>query len=164
MPLTPPDCCDYSKLGDGYPCWHGVAVICKKHGSGNMWKFVDERLLTRHWKALYVDLEFRLPAKSKVDAVMPEAKKLVRSGDYLRCPKALAPPRGRPVKNAGVRRKAWYENGTTKPKKRAYVCSLCHQPKCTRDKCPLRQMNEAPAEEGEGGGVMGDQGECGGEE
>jgi hypothetical protein len=57
-------------------------------------------------------------------------------------PKALPPPRGRPVKHAGPRKQAWYEQGTTKPKKREYLCSLCHLKGHTRDKCELRQMFE----------------------
>ena len=57
-------------------------------------------------------------------------------------PKALPPPRGRPVKHAGPRKQAWYEQGTTKPKKREYLCSLCPLKGHTRDKCELLQMFE----------------------
>ena len=73
---------------------------------------------------------------------MLEAKQRVLSGEYLHLPKALPPPRGRPVKNAGLRKQGWHEHGATEPKTRVYMCSLCNLKGHTRDKCELRQMFE----------------------
>ncbi len=140
LPQTPPSCCAYSRTGDGLPCLHGVAVICHKHGASNVHKFIDDRHLSIHWKALYEGKEFLLPPQHEVDNVILAAKRHVLSGDYLQSPKALAPPRGRPVKNAGVRKRAWYEQGAAQTKKRAYTCSLCHLQGHTRKLCDLRQM------------------------
>jgi hypothetical protein len=55
-------------------------------------------------------------------------------------PKAIPPPRGRPVKNAGKRRKAWYEEGPHAKKKRVYTCGLCRGPDHQRKDCPLQQL------------------------
>jgi hypothetical protein len=63
-------------------------------------------------------------------------------------PKALPPPRGRPVTNAGERNQSWNAQGSAKPKKRVCLCSLCHRKGHARDKCDLRQMFDE-AEPGE---------------
>ena len=141
QPNTPPACCAWSQV-DGMPCDHGIAVIVQQHGAANLYKFIDLRYHSATWKLLYAGATFELPAQHVLDRVMLEAKQCVLSGEYLHLPKALPPPRGRPVKHAGPRKQAWYEQGATKPKKREYLCSLCHLKGHTRDKCELRQMFE----------------------
>ena len=141
-PNTPPKCCAYS-LVNGIPCYHGAAVILQNHGAANMHKFVEPRYHSAHWKAMYAEATFELPAQHVIDGIMLEAKQRVLSGDCLHMPKALPPPRGRPVKNTGERNKTWYEQGTAKPKKRVYLCSLCHREGHKRAKCDLRQMFDA---------------------
>ena len=78
------------------PCDHGVAAIIAKHGSANVHKFIDPRLLSKAWKDLYKDTEFKLPPQVEIDAVILDAKQRVVSGEALLGPKALAPPRGNP--------------------------------------------------------------------
>ena len=146
---TPPQCCAYSQTGSGFPCNHGAAVILEKHGAANMHKFISKRHLTGVWKEMYEGLEFRMPQQHEVDAVMLEAQKKVDSGEYLRNPKALPPPRGRPHKDAGARKKTWYETGTTKNKTKPRMCRLCTELGHDRRTCPLRQPG--PDEGAEGG-------------
>ena len=141
-PNTPPECCPWS-LVSGLPCYHGTAVILLNHGAANMHKFVAQRYLSATWKEMYAkEVTYDLPAQHVIDGIMLEAKQRVLSGEYLHAPKALPPPRGRPVKNAGERNKSWYEQGSAHPKKRVYLCSLYKLQGHTRAKCDLRQMFE----------------------
>lgn len=137
-----PKCCGYSELPDGYPCLHGVSVLCEKFGSSNIHNFVEPRNLTSQWKKIYNDVTFPYPSQADVDDVISKAKLLVLSGENMNIPKALPPPRGRPVKNAGVRRKGWFERGPSAGRKRSYSCSLCHNQSHTASGCPLRQLFE----------------------
>lgn len=139
---SPPCCCAYSADGTGFPCLHGVSVICEKHGIRNVHKFVDSRHHTAAWKLVYENVTFPVPPQFEVDAVLAKAKRLVLNGDNLQVPKALPPPRGRPVKHAGKRRKGWYERGPNAKKQRSYSCSLCHKEDHTAPNCPLRQLFE----------------------
>jgi len=41
MTQTPPECCAFSQMGNGFPCLHSIAVIVEKHGPGNVYKFID---------------------------------------------------------------------------------------------------------------------------
>ena len=138
---TPPICCDYSKKGDGFPCYCGVAAIIHKHGSSNVYKFIHERHLTVAWKKTFTGLEFSLPDQSEVDAVVNEAKRLVASGHNLRPPKAIPPCRGRPGRDVGKRKKSFYEKGQGE-KKRPHCCSFCGLPDHNRTHCPLRQTED----------------------
>ena len=145
-PHTPPECCAWAQV-DGMPCNHGVAVVLRYNGAANLNKFIHARYLSKTWRDMYAEAEFELPAQHVLDQVMLEAKQRVLSGEYLHLPKALPPPRGRPVKNAGLRMQGWYEQGATKPKKRGYLCSLCNLQGHTRENCELRQVfedDEAP--------------------
>lgn len=139
-PQTPPMCCSHSSSGDGFPCYHGVAVLCEKHGSVNLHKFIAVRHLRAAWKAQYEDVDFPFPAQSDVDNIRLDAKRLVAQNLNIRIPVALPPPRGRPVKNAGTRKRSWYEKGPHPQNKRSYSCSLCHRPGHVATKCELRQM------------------------
>ena len=129
-------------LVSGLPCYHGTAVILLNHGAANMHKFVEQRYLSAPWKEMYAEATYDLPAQHVIDGIMLKAKQRVLSGEYLHAPKALPPPRGRPVKNAGERNQSWYEKGSARPKKRIYLCSLCKLQGHTRAKCDLRQMFE----------------------
>lgn len=140
LPQTPPRCCAYSEKGSGFPCLHGVAVICEKYGTSNLYKFIERRHLTTTWKTQYENIFFSLPHQSLVDDVILAAKRQVISGKHLQVPKAIPPPRGRPVKNAGKRRKGWYERGPTASKRRSYSCSLCHLTGHVAKDCSLRQL------------------------
>ena len=141
---TPPLCCDYSKVGDGFPCYCGVAAIIHKHGYSNVHKFIHPRHLTDAWKKTFMGLEFRLPDQSQVDAVINEAKRLVASGQNLRVPKAIPPTRGRPGNDAGKRKQSFYEKGQGK-KKRPHCCAYCGLPDHNRTHCPLRQTEDDDA-------------------
>lgn len=138
-PHTPPTCCSFSKLKVGIPCYHGAAVICEKHGSVNMFQFIAERHLTAAWKKQYEGLDFKLPSEDKIEKVYAEAHLLVSNGDNLSIPLAIAPPRGRPVKEAGKRRKSWFERGPSRKRRRTYNCSYCSQEGHNSLSCPLRQ-------------------------
>ena len=117
-------------------------VILHNHGASSMHKFVEKRYLSAPWKQMYADLTYDVPSQHEIDGIMLEAKQKVLSGEYLHAPKALPPPRGRPVTNSGERNQSWYEQGAAKPKKRVYTCSLCKLQGHTRRKCDLRQMFE----------------------
>ena len=143
MTQTPPECCAYSQMGNGFPCLHSIAVIVEKHGPGNVYKFIDERYLTQAWKSTYDGIEVRTPAQHSIGAAMRAAKDRVISGDYLLGPKALAPPRGRPVKNAGTRRKSYYERASGSKDARSYRCRLCRKAGHTRSTCK-NQQGEGP--------------------
>lgn len=82
-PQTPPSCCAYSRNGTGFPCWHGVAVICEKHGSVNVHKFIEARHLTAAWKAQYEEVDFPLRSQSDIDMVMANASSAVESNTGL---------------------------------------------------------------------------------
>lgn len=136
----PPTCCGYANNGDGLPCLHGVAIICEKHGAANVHRFIASRHLTENWKKLYEDTSFQYPTQADCDDIISKAKQLVVSGENLNIPKALPPPRGRPVKDAGVRRKGWFERGPAARKTRSYKCSLCNQEGHVASQCQLRQL------------------------
>ena len=138
---TPPACCAFAQQGNGFPCYHGAAALVDKHGAANLWKFIHKRHLTSAWKEFYKDIDFFLPEQAKVDAVIHAAKQLVLSGKNLQVPKAIVPPRGRPVKDAGTRKRSWYETGQGH-RKRAYRCGLCSSTAHRRENCPLRQMDD----------------------
>ena len=139
MTQTPPVCCDYSQMGNGFPCLHSIAVIMEKHGRESVFEFIDERYLTQAWKNTYVGIEVRTPAQHSIDAVMRAAKDKVLSGQHLLGPKALAPPRGRPVKNAGMRRKSYYERASGSKNARSNRCTLCRKAGHDRTTCKNRQ-------------------------
>lgn len=139
-PQTPPSCCAHSTKGEGFPCWHATAVISEKYGSVNLHKFTAKRHLTETWKRQYSNVEFETPSQASMDKVMRGARLLLECGDNVQVPKALPPPRGRPVKNAGKRHKGWYERGPAAKKHRSYSCSLCHLSVHSAPSCPLRQI------------------------
>ena len=120
LPNTPPACCAWY-LVNGMPCYHGAAVILQVHGAAKLFKFIEPRYFSAHWKAMYAKATFELPAQLVFDGTMLEAKQRVLSGDCLHMPKALPPPRGRPVTSAGERNQTWYEQVTAKLKKRVYL-------------------------------------------
>ena len=136
--FTPPECSAHA-VTKGFPCYHGAAVIMQQHGAANMYKFVDKQHHTAAWKAVYEGATYEVSSQHVVDGIMPAAKNLVLSGDYLHQSKAIPPRRGRPVTDAGTRKQAWYEQGAAKTT-RVYLCSLCECAGHTRDKCELRQL------------------------
>ena len=165
-----PDCCAYAGK-DGLPCYHGMAAIIDKHGESQAWKFLAEYHLTTWWQEQYRDVEMELPSQADVDAVYAQAKALVLAGENLEIPKALNPPRGRPCKDAGKRKKNYYEQGPGGARAtRTYTCSLCGLPGHTRRNCVLAQTfdgtsnsttsdataNNATANDTSGGGPTND--------
>lgn len=58
---SPPSSCSYSKKGDGFLRWHGVAVKCKKYGFVNLHRFIAKRHLIEAWRKQYEDVEFKVP-------------------------------------------------------------------------------------------------------
>lgn len=140
-PNTIPSCCAYSKSGDGFPCLHGLAVIAEKHGTVNAYKFLSRRHLSETWKYQYEDVSFPFPAQCDIDDVTIRAARSVENGENLSIPVAIAPPRGRPPKNIGKRRKNWFEKGPSSSK-RSYSCSLCKSRGHNYSSCELRQVFE----------------------
>ena len=138
-PSETPQCCAYSKMNTGIPCLHGIAVLSEKYGASTLYKFIHPRHLTTAWKEQYEGLDFQLPVQSDVDSVVRAAKRSVVKGRNLQVPKALPPPRGRPVKGTVKRKKAWYERGPDARKKRSYSGSLCGSSGHTQKSCNLRQ-------------------------
>ena len=109
------------------------------------------KLLTKTWQATYAGLDFLLPAQADIDANIRRASELILSGGAcLQAPKAQLPPRGRPVANAGVRKRAFYEQGAGAGAKsrRTYTCKLCFSSGHTRTKCELRQRWDSGIGEG----------------
>lgn len=136
---TPPACCAYSRSGDGFPCWHGVAVICQKHGAQYVHNYVAERHLTKTWKAQYEGVEYNIPSQESIDRIFITAARLAENEESVQIPVALAPPRGRPPKDASRRLKSWYEKGGSHLKKRRYGCSLCGLEGHRMNVCTLKQ-------------------------
>lgn len=84
---------------------------------------------------------FSLAFASRRRGVICRAKLRVLSGADLDVLKDLPPPCGRPKKkNAGVRRKEWYEHRPANAKKRSYACFLCHEQDHIAKDCALRQV------------------------
>lgn len=145
-PQIPPKCCSYSTDGTGFPYWHGVSVIFKKHGYVNVHMFIDSRHLTPAWKAQYENLEFPFPAQANIDRVISDAGNLVADSASGSLQVLLrSTHRGDvPRKTLGPQRlKTWYESGLKRgSKKRKYSCSLCGSQEHIAKHCPLRQIDE----------------------
>ena len=107
----------------------------------NVHKFIAPHHLTSAWRALYEGpgTSFDLPSEWEVEEVLLEAKKSVARGRNLMVPKALPPPRGRPVMDCGKRRTSFYEKGAGQ-KKRIYTCGLCRLVGHRAGQCQLRQL------------------------
>lgn len=71
---TRPSCCVYSKVNDGFPFLHVVAVICEKHGSVSLHKFISKRHLSSTCKLQYADLDFLIPEQAEMDKFRYEAR------------------------------------------------------------------------------------------
>lgn len=71
--------------------------------------------------------------------VIKRTKRLVVFCHNLQIPEAILHPRGKPVKNAGKRKKSWYERGPA-ASKRKYSCSLCRSETHSATDCPLKQL------------------------
>jgi hypothetical protein len=138
VPQTPPTCCAYSQVDDGFLCYHGAAVVSAKHGTRCLHKFIAQRHLTEAWQDMYDGVQFRVPEQWEIDEVILAAKESVESGTGLKPPKALYAPRGAPGKEAGKRKEDWLQKGAGN-KKRKYTCALCHLAGHTRKDCELRQ-------------------------
>lgn len=137
---VPPSCCSYSTLRSGFPCYHGIAVLCEKHGSANVYKCVPERHHTSVWKSQYHNISYGIPRQSDIDSVFTAAKTMVAGRNDLKIPKAIAPPMGRLSKRTGKRKKGWFEMGPQQRKKRSYTCSLCHVSGHSSKECELGQL------------------------
>lgn len=138
--FSPPLCGSYFTNGDGFPCWHGVAVICEKYSSMNIYNFIDKRHLTETWKLQYGDVSYPLPERQDVDSFIFEAHRKVFRNENIQVPKALTPARVRPVKNSGVRCMDWCEKGPSAKWKRSYSGSICHSTGQHAQTCSLRQV------------------------
>lgn len=119
-PKTPPLCCAYSSNGDGFTCFHGVAVIAEKYGSINLQKF---KFIG--WCTQYNGIFFAMPVQDDVDNVMAIDENLVVSVSNMSVLVAIAPPSGSPPKNYSKQLQAWYEIGAKSTKRRRCGCSLC---------------------------------------
>lgn len=71
-PNSPPLCCAYSTDGNGFPCYHRVALVCEKHGAVNLHKFISERNLAVAWNRQYSGVSFDVPHHGDVDLVRLE--------------------------------------------------------------------------------------------
>ena len=78
--------------------------------------------------------------QTDVDKIILDAKKRFVSGSNLQVPKAIPLPRGRQLKNAGKRRKGWYECGLDASKRSSYQFLLCELEEHVTQDCSLRQM------------------------
>lgn len=106
---TPPDCFMYSKNGSGFLCLHGVAILVQQYGPRKLYKFIDLRHLTTILEDQNSGYSFPIPLQASVDDIITQEKTYVANKHNLGVPKALPPPRGRPLKGYGKRRKGWYE-------------------------------------------------------
>lgn len=64
---------------------------------------------------------------------------LAREGNIM-IAKVLPPPRGRPVKGAGKRKKGWYERGPAAKRPHTYTCALYQKEGHTRADCPYGKL------------------------
>lgn len=115
-------------------------MVCEKHGSKNVHKFVEKRHLTSSWKYQYQNLAFFLPSPNDFDAVMIIENIAVVSGDNMNIPESILPPRDRRVTVTGKLRNGWYERVPAAPNRQCCICSLCHLEGHNRDNCPILQM------------------------
>ena len=74
----------------------------------------------------------------------------------LHIPVALPPPRGRPAKNAGKRKRGFYERGPENPNRKPYNCSLCGLKGHNARFFSMRQGPLKDDHEQSGGGSRGD--------
>ena len=140
QPQKTPSCCSYYRNGSGFSYWNGVAVICEKHGSVNLHKYISERYIYASWKKQYEGVSFYVQSQYDIDEVMSKAKRKVDENDALHISVALAPLRGRPSKNCSKRLRAWYERGPAEKRKRAYTFELCGFKTHTDRDCQLQQI------------------------
>lgn len=82
-----PKCCGYTDIPEGFPCLHGVSVICEKFGSFKVRNLVEAGNCTQLWKRIYRDVTFSLPSQAGVDDVNSITKLSILSGDSLNIPK-----------------------------------------------------------------------------
>lgn len=76
------------------------------------------------WALQYENIQDRLPPQADVNNILATAKNLVAPGRNLQIPKAIAAPKGHHVKNAGKRKKGWYERGPCAKKAILFVFSV----------------------------------------
>lgn len=99
------------------------------------------------WRKKYENIPFSIQPQPTIDDVILEVKKFVLSGSNFQVPIELNSPRGRPVKNAGKRKKGWYERGPITRKIRSYSWYLCHLEGQTASQCDFRQLFEPMQEQ-----------------
>jgi hypothetical protein len=118
-------CCAYAERFDrNYPCFHGAAAIVGKHGAPRLHLFIAKWNLTSTWKAQCCNATFAMPSTADVASVLEVACRSVATGTATNAPVALPAPRGRPVKDAGTRRKSWNEQGPGATRRvRSYTCN-----------------------------------------
>lgn len=117
-PQPRPSCCLYSKRGDGLPWYDGVVVLCEKYGGVNLHTFILPQNLTSEWKSSMRASILLFHHRKKMYRVIHVAKVLVGENKNVHILLAIAPPRGRPTNDAGIRRKSWYERGPSSKRQR----------------------------------------------
>lgn len=66
----------------------------------------------------YENLRFPLTTKADIEDMLIRAKRLFKNRQNLQVQNAIAPPRGRQVKNTGKSKKNWNEKGPNSQKRR----------------------------------------------
>ena len=94
---TPPACCVYSIVSDGFLYWHGTAMLFDKYGIVRYHQFIGQRNLSTRWKEQYDGISFKLQCQADVDRVLLDSQDAIHRGECMNVPKALAPQFRRPL-------------------------------------------------------------------
>lgn len=73
-----PSSCSYSTTLDGFPCLHGISILCHSFGSSKLHHFIFLRHLTSHWIAMYSNVLFYLLSQADIDRVISNEKKCLK--------------------------------------------------------------------------------------
>lgn len=63
-------------------------MVCEKHVSINLYRYISKRHLTEAWKKIYDRLVFAVPTEEEIERVFDEAKQRVQREENLRMPVA----------------------------------------------------------------------------
>lgn len=142
--------CAYSKDTFGFPCFHGVVVLCENFGSINLYHCVAKRNISLAGKTQYQVVAWVVFWQSDIYGVILEGKRLIL---YLSIPVTFPPPLGQTKANTGKRPQALEERVPSSSNRRSYTCSLFHLNGNNSEQYELHQLFDNELEGQEEGGM-----------